>query len=422
MSKLIKKIFFVDGVRTPFQMSGTGLKDHNCYDLGKIVLNEISNKLYYSLTNKVDYVVMGNVIQDSKTTNVARESMLLAKYNNKIPSYTVSMACISSNKSITEGFNLINANQASSVIAGGVETMSDTPIKLSQPLRKMLLESRKWKSVSQKINGLSKIKVKDIGIEVPSITEFSTNETMGFSADKLAEKWGVSRQEQDEYAYRSHKMASDASNKGYLTDVIKMDKLTDNIIKHDTTMMKLKKLNPVFRKNGTITPGNASSLSDGASACLLADQKYINENKINAKSEILDYIYIGTDPKDELLLGPAYAIARLLEKNNIKLTDIDVFEIHEAFAGQVLANLNALDSDKFTITNNLKNKIGRIPIDKLNNYGGSLSLGHPFGATGVRLFSHASQRLIDSNGDLALIASCAAGGLGHAILIKNVHK
>ena len=178
MSKLIKKIFFVDGVRTPFQMSGTGLKDHNCYDLGKIVLNEISNKLYYSLTNKVDYVVMGNVIQDSKTTNIARESMLLARYNYKIPSYTVSMACISSNKSITEGFNLINANQASSVIAGGVETMSDTPIKLSQPLRKMLLESRKWKSTSQKIKGLSKIKVKDIGIEVPSITEFSTNETM----------------------------------------------------------------------------------------------------------------------------------------------------------------------------------------------------------------------------------------------------
>ena len=422
MSKLVKKIFFIDGLRTPFQMSGTGLKDHNCYDLGKIVLNEISNKLYYSLNNKVDYVVMGNVIQDSKTTNVARESMLLAKYDYRIPSYTVSMACISSNKSITEGVNLLKADQASAVIAGGVETMSDTPIKLSQPLRKMLLESRKWKSVSQKINGLSKIKVKDIGIEVPSITEFSTNETMGFSADKLAEKWGVSRQEQDEYAYRSHKLASDASNKGYLTDVIKMDKLTDNIIKHDTSILKLKKLNPVFRKNGTITPGNASSLSDGASACLLADEEYLNKNKINAKSEILDYIYIGTNPKDELLLGPAYAIAKLLEKNNIKLIDIDVFEIHEAFAGQVLANLNALDSDKFTVTNNLKNKIGRIPIEKLNNYGGSLSLGHPFGATGVRLLSHASQRLIDSKGDLALIASCAAGGLGHAMLIKNVYK
>ena len=139
MNKLSKKIFFIDGVRTPFQMSGTGLKNYNCYDLGKVVLNEISNRIYNGLTDKVDYVVMGNVIQDSKTTNIARESMLLANYNHKIPSYTVSMACISSNKSITEGVNLLNANQASAVIAGGVETMSDTPIKLSQPLRKTLL-------------------------------------------------------------------------------------------------------------------------------------------------------------------------------------------------------------------------------------------------------------------------------------------
>ena len=420
MNKLSKKIFFIDGVRTPFQMSGTGLKNHNCYDLGKIVLNKISSKVYYSLSNKVDYVIMGNVIQDSKTTNIARESMLLANYNHKIPSYTVSMACISSNKSITEGVNLINANQASAVISGGVETMSDTPIKLSQPLRKTLLESRKWKTIPDKLKGISKIKLKDIGIEVPSITEFSTNETMGYSADKLSEAWGVSRKEQDEYSLRSHKLASEATQKGYLTDVIDVNNLKDNIIKHDTTMNKLEKLNPVFRKGGSITPGNASSLSDGASACLLANQEYINKNEIYAKSEILDYIYIGTNPKDELLLGPAYAIAKLLEKNNLTLNDIDVFEIHEAFAGQVLSNLNALNSDKFTTENSLKKKIGQIPIDKLNNYGGSLSLGHPFGATGVRLLNHASQRLIDSKGELGLIASCAAGGLGHAMLVKNV--
>lgn len=421
MNKLSKKIFFIDGIRTPFQMSGTGLKNYNCYDLGKVVLNEISNRIYNGLTDKVDYVVMGNVIQDSKTTNIARESMLLANYNHKIPSYTVSMACISSNKSITEGVNLLNANQASAVIAGGVETMSDTPIKLSQPLRKTLLESRKWKTISQKMKGFSQIKMKDIGIEIPSITEFSTNETMGFSADKLAENWGVSRNEQDEYAYRSHKLASEASLKGHLTDVINMNNLKDNIIKHDTSMKKLKKLKPVFRKNGTITPGNASSLSDGASACLLVNHEYLKKYELYAKSEILDYIYIGTNPIDELLLGPAYAIAKLLEKNKMTLNDIDVFEIHEAFAGQVLANLNALDSDKFKNMNNLKQKIGYIPIDKLNLYGGSLSLGHPFGATGVRLLSHVSNRLINEKKEIGLIASCAAGGLGHAMLVKNVN-
>ena len=421
MNKLSKKIFFIDGVRTPFQMSGTGLKNYNCYDLGKVVLNEISNRIYNGLTDKVDYVVMGNVIQDSKTTNIARESMLLANYNHKIPSYTVSMACISSNKSITEGVNLLNANQASAVIAGGVETMSDTPIKLSQPLRKTLLESRKWKTISQKMKGFSQIKMKDIGIEIPSITEFSTNETMGFSADKLSEKWGVSRDEQDEYAYQSHKLASEASANGYLTDVIEMDNLKDNIIKHDTTIKKLKNLKPVFRKNGTITPGNASSLSDGASACLLSDEEYVKKYELHPKSEILDYIYIGTNPVDELLLGPAYAIAKLLEKNKMTLNDIDVFEIHEAFAGQVLANLNALDSDKFKNMNNLKQKVGNLPIYKLNLYGGSLSLGHPFGATGVRLLNHVSNRLVNEKKEIGLIASCAAGGLGHAMLVKNIN-
>lgn len=420
MNRLTKKIFFVDGVRTPFQLSGTGLKDYNCYDLGKTILNRLSDKVYYNIGNNVDYVVMGNVIQDSKTTNIARESMLLSGFDHKIPSYTVSMACISSNKSITEGVNLINSNQASSVVAGGVETMSDTPIKLSQPLRKILLESRKWKSMSDKLNGLSNIKLKDIGIEVPSITEFSTNETMGYSADKLAEKWNVSRKDQDEYSLRSHKLASEAENSGKLIDVINLDNLNDNIIKHESTLDKLSKLKPVFRKGGTITPGNASSLTDGASACLLANQEYLTKNEIYAKSEIIDYTYIGTNPKDELLLGPAYAIAKLLEKNKLNLSDIDVFEIHEAFAGQVLANLNALNSEKFTIDNNLKQKIGEIPIEKLNCLGGSLSLGHPFGATGVRLLTHASNRLISEKGKFGLIASCAAGGLGHAMLVKNV--
>ena len=378
------------------------------------------NKFKFNLKNDVDYVIMGNVIQDSKTTNIARESMLLSNFNHKIPSYTVSMACISSNKSITESINLINSGQASSIVAGGVETMSDTPIKLSQPLRKKLLESRKWKSMGDKIKGLSEIKLKDIGIEVPSISEFSTNETMGFSADKLAETWNVSRNEQDEYAYNSHKLAQGASINGLLKDVIDLENLDDNIIKKDTSILKLKKLKPVFRKNGSITPGNASSLTDGGSACLIADNDFIIKNDLKPKCEIIDYIYTGTDPKTELLLGPAYSIAKILEKNNLTLKDFDVFEIHEAFAGQVLANLNALDSDKFTKENELKNKIGKIPLDKLNNYGGSLSLGHPFGATGVRLLNHASQRLIDIDGDLGLIASCAAGGLGHAMIIKNV--
>jgi acetyl-CoA acetyltransferase family protein len=273
-----------------------------------------------------------------------------------------------------------------------------------------------------KLKGLTSIKIKDIGIEVPSITEFSTKETMGFSADKLSEAWGVSRQEQDEYAIRSHLLASKAESKNLLTDIMPIDSIrNDNIIKHDSSIEKLEKLKPAFVKGtGTITAGNSSSLTDGASVCLLANEEYIKKYNLKPKTEIIDYIYYGTEPKQELLLGPAYATSLLLDKNNLKVSDIDVFEIHEAFAGQVLANLNAMDSDSFAKDLNLKTKVGIIPSKKINAWGGSLSLGHPFGATGVRLLTMASNRLIHENGEYGLITACAAGGIGHAMLIKNI--
>ena len=418
------KVFFIDGVRTPFQISGTGYKNLNCYQLATSSLNLLSQKFNH-INNNVDEVVIGNVIQDSKTSNVARESMMISNFNKRIPSHTVTMACISSNKAITDGFNNITIGKSSSVIAGGVETMSDLPIKLSKPLRKKLFESRKWKTLKDQIHGITSIKLKDIGIEVPSITEFSTKETMGYSADKLSLKWGVSRKDQDEFAFRSHILASKAERNNLLTDVGKINVpeliTNDNVIKHDSDLDKLSMLKPVFVKDiGTITAGNSSSLTDGASACLLANQQHIEEFNLSPKTEIIDYIYYGTNPKDELLLGPAYATSKLLEINNMKVSDIDVFEIHEAFAGQVLANLNALNSDSFSDDLKLKTKVGEIPIEKINTWGGSLSLGHPFGATGVRLLTMASNRLKESDGEYGLITACAAGGLGHAMLIKNI--
>ena len=423
MNKL-NRVFFVDGVRTPFQVSGTGYKNLDCYNLASYSLNSLVNKFPF-IKDNVDEVIFGNVIQDSKTSNVARESMLISNFSNKIPSNTVTMACISSNKAISNSFNQIALNKADSIVAGGVETMSDLPIKLSKHLRMKLFESRKWKSSKDKLKGLSSINLKQVGIEVPSITEFSTNETMGYSADKLSNKWGVSREDQDTFAVRSHQLAGLAEKKNLLNDVVPVnvpnliDK--DNVIKHNSDVGKLSSLKPVFIKNfGTITAGNASSLTDGASACLLANEEYLNQHQLKAKSEIIDYIYYGSDPKNELLLGPAYATSLLLEKNSLKVSDIDVFEIHEAFAGQVLANLNALNSEVFAKDLNLKTKVGEIPLEKINTWGGSLSLGHPFGATGVRLLTMASNRLNVENGEYGLITACAAGGLGHAMLIKRI--
>jgi len=420
----LKRVFFIDGVRTPFQMSGTGYKNLDCYQLASYTLKSLTKDLPSS-KHDIDNVIFGNVIQDSKTSNVAREAMIIADMKDRIPANTVTMACISSNKAISDGFNNIALDKSSAIVAGGVETMSDLPIKLSKALRLKLFESRKWKSIKDTINGVSSLNLKDIGIETPSITEFSTNETMGYSADKLSQYWGVSRQEQDEFAVRSHLLASKAQSNGLLSDVKEINVPEnikyDNIIKHDSSLEKLSKLKPAFIKNfGSITAGNASSLTDGASACLITNKDYIDKYNLCAKSEIIDYIYYGSDPKNELLLGPAYATSLLLEKNNLKISDIDVIEFHEAFAGQVLANLNAMDSNSFKNQLNLKEKVGMIPLEKINTWGGSLSLGHPFAATGVRLLTMASNRLIKQNGDYGLITACAAGGLGHAMLIKNV--
>lgn len=426
MNKLPKNIFFVDGVRTPFQISGTGYKNLNSYNLASFALKNLSKKINSNIKNNVDEIIFGTVIQDSKTSNIAREAMLINQFSKKIPASTVTMACISSNKAITDAVNSISSGKSNAVISGGCETMSDLPIKLSKPLRKKLFESRKWKNPADVLGGITSIKIKDIGIEVPSISEFSTNETMGYSADKLSHTWNVSRKDQDEYALRSHLLAKEAVKNNNLTDVmpIHVPKLIkhDNVIKEDTTIEKLNSLKPAFiKKFGSITAGNASSLTDGASACLISNQDYLNKHSIKPKSQILDYVYYGTDPKNELLLGPAYATSLLLEKNNLKISDIDVVEFHEAFAGQVLANLNAMDSEKFKTDLNIKEKVGMIPIEKINTWGGSLSLGHPFAATGVRLLSMASNRLIKQKGEYALITACAAGGLGHAMLIKNVN-
>lgn len=416
----LQRVFLVEGIRTPFQLSGTGYKELSAYHLASLVLKKLIDKVDIP---KIDNVIFGNVIQDSKTSNISREACLLSGLDVTVPAHTVTMACISSNKAITDCVNELKLNNSNVSIAGGVETMSDLPIKVSKPMRKILFESRKWKNIQDTLSGISKFNLMDLGIEIPSISEFSTNETMGYSADKLTHIWNVSRKDQDEFALRSHMMASKASLENKLSDVVTVNvpeiiKL-DNLIKHDSSFEKLSTLKPAFIKNfGNITAGNSSSLTDGASACLLVNEDGMNQYGLSPKCEIIDYIYYGTQPSNELLLGPAYATSKLLNKHNLTKDDINVFEIHEAFAGQVLANLNALASEKFSEKNNFKT-IGEIPIEKINNWGGSLSLGHPFGATGVRLISMAANRLNECDGTYGLITACAAGGLGHAMLIKN---
>jgi len=415
-----RNVVLVDGVRTPFQLSGTGFNKLQAHDLGRLAISGLLNRNDFD-AKLIDAVYYGTVIQETKTSNIARECALSAGIPNSTPAYTVTLACISSNLAINEAANAISVGQADIVVAGGTETMSDVPIRVGRSMRAKLLGSQKLKTPAQMAGWVAGLKAKDFSLELPAIAEFSTGEVMGHSADRLCAAFGVSRLEQDEFAIRSHTLAKQASDKGLLTDRIPVKVPgSDKFITEDNgvrvgTIEKLSSLKAAFYKPyGSITAANASFLTDGASASLLMAEETALKLGLKPKAYIRDTVFVAQDPNDELLLGPAYATPKILSKMGLTMKDIDVFEYHEAFAGQILACMKALDSDKFGREKfGLNGKNGLPDMDKMNKWGGSLSLGHPFGATGSRLVNTAANRLIAENGRYALLSACAAGG--HAV-------
>jgi acetyl-CoA acyltransferase len=402
------------------------------------------------------------------TSNLAREAALTAGVPNSVPAHTVTMACISANAAIATAAAEIAAGRASSAIVGGAETLSDSPIRLSRGLRQAALRANKAKKPAEYISILRRLKLSDLAIEAPAIagecgttpaprpspssppvaegglltnptpaphsptpraplplTEYTTGEIMGHSSDRLAARWGVSRADQDAFAVRSHTGAAAAAAAGLLAPEIVpvAGHAVDNGVRGDSTVTKLATLKPSFVKpHGTHTAANSSFLTDGASAALLMSEAAAAAAGFAPVARLVDWLFVAQDPVDELLLGPAYAIARLLKRAGLAAADVGVWEIHEAFAGQVLANLNALDSTVFADKHlgwGAGAKVGRIPMDRINPHGGSLSIGHPFGATGTRLLTTAANRLGREGARFGVIAACAAGGQGHAMLIER---
>lgn len=344
----------------------------------------------------IDYIVYGTVIQEVKTSNIAREAALSAGFSNKTPAHTVTMACISANQAITTGMGLIATGTYDIIVAGGVEFMSDVPIRHSRKMRSLMLRANKAKTLGQRLSLLSTIRPDFLVPELPAVAEFSSGETMGHSADRLAAAFKVSRQEQDEYAFKSHSYAKEAETKGYFTDLVpfKVDGVAKTVDKDNgirvSTIEQLAKLKPAFIKpHGTVTAANASFLTDGASSCLLMTEAKAKELGLRPKAYLRDFLYVSQDPIDQLLLGPAYGIPQVLKRAGLQMSDVDSWEVHEAFAGQIVANLKALDSDWFCKEHlGLSQKVGLPDMNKWNRWGGSLSIGHPFAATGTRLAMH----------------------------------
>lgn len=423
-----KRIVVIDGARTPFLRSGTDYMDLMSYQLGQFAIRGLLNKTGIH-PNEVGYVCMGTVISNVKTSNVAREAALTAGIPQTSPCHTVTMACISANQAIVSALHVLQNGDADVAIAGGTDCTSDAPILFNRPMRKKLFKAQKLKGFADTLKFVTGLRFKDFVPEAPAIAEYLTNRTMGFDCDTLAARYQVGRQEQDEFAVRSHQLAAKADEAGFLANEIAPVEIApdfkritkDNGFRADTTLEKISKLKPAFVKDGgTITAANASFLTDGAAAVLLMTEDKAKQLGLNPKAYLHSYSFSGCDLKEELLLGPTYAMSKLLAKTGIALNEIDVFEFHEAFAGQILVNLKCMASDEFARQKLGREKaVGQVPMDKLNVYGGSLSLGHPFGATGARLVTTAANRLQKENGKYALLSACAAGAHGHAMILEK---
>lgn len=424
----MKKVVLIDGCRTPFLRSGSDYMDLMSYQLGQFAIKGLLIKTGID-PKIVDSVVMGCVIANIKTPNVAREAALTAGIPNSTPCHTVSQACISANRAIADGCLEIMTGQSEIVIAGGIDHTSDTPIQFPRKMRKKLFKAQRLKTMMDNLKFVFSLRPSDFAPERPQVAEYTTNRVMGQDCDIMAASFGVTRDEQDEFAVRSHQLAAKAHEAGHLPEEMvdvslppKFKPITrDNGVRGNSTLEKVAKLRPAFdKKFGTLTAANSSFLTDGASATLLMSEEKAKELGLTPKAEVVDFAFTGQSLEDELLLGPAYAVSKVLKKAGMELSDMDVIEFHEAFAGQILTNIKALASDEFAKENLGRDKaVGKVDMSKFNLWGGSLSIGHPFGATGGRIMTTCANRLQKEGGKYGILAACAAGAHGHAMILKN---
>ena len=424
----MERVMVINGVRTPFVRARTVFQKMPPSALGGITLRETIARSDLDPT-LIEEIYYGIVSPPADGTNVSREALFDSGLPATIPCTTINRYCASACEATAGIAAKIQSGQIEIGIAGGVESISSIRALFSQDATDFFQDFSKAKTTSEKLMHFKKFTPQYLAPQAPGIKEPTTGLTMGQSADLMAREFKISRQDQDEFAVGSHLKAHQAWERGfYQTHVVAVgtpegkviDRDTD--VRSDTSVEKLSKLRPVFYKDGTITAGNASPLTDGASAALLMGESKARELKMKPLGVIRSIASAAVDIKKEpLLIGPAYAIPIALKKAGVTFNQIDLIEMHEAFAGQALATLRALESEQWAKEKmNLSQAIGQINPAILNVNGGSIALGHPFGATGVRVILQALHELKARNKSLALISVCAAGGLGTAMVVEAV--
>ncbi len=415
-NKTKNRVAVVGGVRTPFAKAGTALKEISALELAVHSVNGALEKLALD-PSTVDQLVYGTVVVDPSIPHLAREVNFRSKLPAEVRALTVTDNCISGTSAIAAVHDAIVTGRAEIGIAGGVESMSNPPVLFTKRASRIFLDAAGAKTLSGRIKTLARLRPKDFKPWSYGIAEPSTGLTMGEHTEITVKEWQISREEQDAIAFRSHINAHQATEDGRLPAEIHplngIDR--DLLIRPDTSMEALAKLRPVFDRSdaGTLTAGNSSSLTDGAASVVLMSEDRARELGYEPLAYIKDFISVGIDPKDGLLMGPGVAVPRLLKQNGLTLDDIDIIEMHEAFAGQVASNLKAWKQGWKEAA------IGRVDRDKLNPLGSSIAVGHPFAATGARIVTTLANELKRRDARYGLVSICGAGATAVAMLLER---
>ena len=422
------RVAIVAGLRTPFAKQWSAYREVSALDLANIVVAELLQRLELDPT-EIQQVVYGQVVPSVEAPNIAREIVLATGMPKSIEAYSVSRACATSYQSTVNVAEAIMTGAIDTGLAGGADSASNVPITVSKRLAEALMAATKARSIGERAQIFAGLRPRDLIPVAPAIAEYSTGLSMGESAEKMAKENHIAREAQDEFALRSHTLAAAAWDEGKFDEEVmevfvpnRFDQTIrrDNLVREGGTIEDYAKLKPAFdRQHGTVTAGTSSPLTDGASALLLMREDKAKANGFDVLGFIRSYAFAALDPAGQLLMGPSYATPIALDRADIKLSDLDLLDMHEAFAAQILSNTQAFESKDWAEKNiGRSEKIGDIDWDKFNVTGGSISIGHPFAATGARQITQTLHELKRRGGNLALCTACAAGGLGAAMVLE----
>ncbi|WP_373047426.1 acetyl-CoA C-acyltransferase FadI [Vulgatibacter sp.] len=424
-----RRVAIVAGLRTPFVKANGVFGKLTALDLGKTVVSELVARTNLD-RDSIDLLVYGQVVPSVSAPNIAREIVLGTGLPQEVDAWSVSRACATSVQSFVSAADQIALGNADVAIAGGAECLSDIPFTVSRPLADALVAASRARDISSKLKSFAHLSARDLLPIPPALKEPSTGLTMGESAEKMAQENGISREAQDRFAKRSHDNAAKAWAEGkYAQEVMHVvvpprythAAAEDDFVRKDTALEKMAQLKPVFdRRYGTITAANASGLTDGASALLLMSEEKAKALGYEPLGYLRSYAFTALDPKGQMLLGPAFATPKALDRAGLTLQEMDVVEIHEAFAAVVLSILQAFESKKFAEERLGRSEaVGSVDESKLNVNGGSIALGHPFAATGARMILSTLNELKRRDRQFGLVTLCAAGGLGAATVLER---